>query len=135
MVKSKSNRNHPKVNNDLVLKLDINDQQGWIFKKKQRVQEVFLFTNYEEGSLGRWKTPMREATKPKMKKRIGIKTQATHAIHSHKRKLSSCKSDENVMWPKIQGSFIDNKKILLMWEEEKHVSHEKIYKPEKILAR
>ena len=35
-----------KVNNDL--KLDINDQQGFIFKKKQRVQEVFLFTNYEE---------------------------------------------------------------------------------------
>ena len=38
-----------KVNNDL--KLDINDQQGFIFKKKQRVQEVFLFTNYEEGFL------------------------------------------------------------------------------------
>ena len=38
-----------KVNNDL--KFDINDQQGFIFKKKQRVQEVFLFTNYEEGFL------------------------------------------------------------------------------------
>ena len=38
-----------KVNNDL--KLDFNDQQRFIFKKKQRVQEVFLFTNYEEGFL------------------------------------------------------------------------------------
>ena len=35
-----------KVNNDL--KLDSNDQQRFIFEKKQRVQEVFLFTNYEE---------------------------------------------------------------------------------------
>ena len=38
-----------KVKNDL--KLDFNDQQRFIFKKKQRVQEVFLFTNYEEGFL------------------------------------------------------------------------------------
>ena len=38
-----------KVNKDL--KLDFNDQQRFIFKKKQRVQEVFLFTNYEEGFL------------------------------------------------------------------------------------
>ena len=30
------------------LKLDFNDQHCFIFEKKQRVQEVFLFTNYKE---------------------------------------------------------------------------------------
>ena len=44
---TKQDASQAKVNNDL--KLDINDQQRFIFKKKQRVQEVFLFTKYEEG--------------------------------------------------------------------------------------
>ena len=38
-----------KINNDL--KLDITDQQGFILKKKKRVQEVLLFTNFKEGFL------------------------------------------------------------------------------------
>ena len=33
------------------MKLDITDQQGFVFKEKKRVQEVFLFANYEEGFL------------------------------------------------------------------------------------
>ena len=69
-----------KVNNDL--KLNINDQQRFIFKKKRRVQEVFLFTNYEEVFFGR-NSSKRMATQPKiMAKKRSLLMRKTDKIGS-----------------------------------------------------
>ena len=104
-----------KVNNDL--KLDVNDQQRFIFKKKQRVQEVFLVTNYEEGFLwpedtiedeykaeddGKKEEPFID------KKGSASKDKLLMQSILIKGKQIPGKSNEKVFWPKIKGSFIKN---------------------------